>query len=106
MYLSDVTVTEDGPSAGYAIEVDGLRKCYGDRTVLERVDFTVRQGEVFALLGPNGAGKTTTVEILFRVSATPPQDGAGSRERPGPGGPANSESRWESSCRNAGSPST
>ena len=44
--------------------MEGLRKCYGERIVLDRVDFTVRRGEVFALLGPNGAGKTTTVEIL------------------------------------------
>ena len=48
----------------YAIEVVGLQKSYGDRSVLEGVDFTVGRGEVFALLGPNGAGKTTTIEIL------------------------------------------
>src|SRR3954454_22359014 len=46
------------------IAVEGLRKSYGDRSVLEGLDFDVRSGEVFALLGPNGAGKTTTVEIL------------------------------------------
>jgi ABC-2 type transport system ATP-binding protein len=44
--------------------VQGLRKQYGDRTVLQGVDLEVRAGEVFALVGPNGAGKTTTVEIL------------------------------------------
>lgn len=48
----------------YAIAVEGLRKRYGEREVLEGVAFEVRRGEVFALLGPNGAGKTTTVEIL------------------------------------------
>jgi ABC-2 type transport system ATP-binding protein len=47
-----------------AIEVVGLRKQYGDRTVLRGVDLVVGRGEVFALLGPNGAGKTTAVEIL------------------------------------------
>jgi ABC-2 type transport system ATP-binding protein len=46
------------------IEVEGLRKSYGGRAVLEGVDFVVRPGEVVALLGPNGAGKTTTVEIV------------------------------------------
>ncbi|HET8786256.1 MAG TPA: ATP-binding cassette domain-containing protein, partial [Candidatus Limnocylindrales bacterium] len=46
------------------IEVSGLRKAYGGRTVLDGVDLTVRPGEVVALLGPNGAGKTTTVEIV------------------------------------------
>ena len=42
----------------------GLRKSYGDLTVLDGVDLDVHQGEVLALLGPNGAGKTTTVRIL------------------------------------------
>ncbi len=47
-----------------AIEVRGLRKTYGDLHAVDGIDFTVREGEVFAFLGPNGAGKTTTVEIL------------------------------------------
>ncbi|MEZ0446480.1 ATP-binding cassette domain-containing protein [Cellulomonas sp. ICMP 17802] len=42
----------------------GLRKSYGDLTVLDGVDLEVARGEVLALLGPNGAGKTTTVRIL------------------------------------------
>jgi ABC-2 type transport system ATP-binding protein len=47
-----------------AIEVQGLRKSYGEREAVRGISFTVRRGEVFGLLGPNGAGKTTTVEIL------------------------------------------
>jgi ABC-2 type transport system ATP-binding protein len=47
-----------------AIEVDGLRKAYGDHEAVRDVSFAVERGEVFGLLGPNGAGKTTTVEIL------------------------------------------
>jgi len=47
-----------------AIDVGGLTMSYGDRQVLDGVDFEVGRGEVFCLLGPNGAGKTTTVEIL------------------------------------------
>ncbi|MDQ1709755.1 MAG: type transport system ATP-binding protein [Frankiaceae bacterium] len=46
------------------IEVDGLRKSYGDNHALRGVSFEVAEGEVFALLGPNGAGKTTATEIL------------------------------------------
>ena len=47
-----------------AIAVSGLRKAYGDRVVLDGIDFEVRAGTVFSLLGPNGAGKTTTVNVL------------------------------------------
>jgi ABC-2 type transport system ATP-binding protein len=47
-----------------AIDVRGLRKAYGDQTVLDDVNLTVNAGTVTALLGPNGAGKTTTVHIL------------------------------------------
>jgi ABC-2 type transport system ATP-binding protein len=47
-----------------AIEVTGLRKSYGDHSVLRGLDLTIAEGAVFALLGPNGAGKTTTVQIL------------------------------------------
>jgi len=46
------------------ITVTGLRKAYGDHTVLDGIDLHVPPGTVFALLGPNGAGKTTTVQIL------------------------------------------
>jgi ABC-2 type transport system ATP-binding protein len=47
-----------------AIQVDGLRKSYGQVEAVRGVSFSVQRGEVFGLLGPNGAGKTTTVEIL------------------------------------------
>ena len=47
-----------------AIVANGLRKSYGDKTVLDGVDLIVPEGTVFALLGPNGAGKTTVVKIL------------------------------------------
>ncbi len=46
------------------IEVNGLKKSYGDLAAVDGVGITIEAGEVFALLGPNGAGKTTTVEIL------------------------------------------
>ncbi len=46
------------------IEVQHLRKTYGDTVAVEDVSLCVEQGEVFALLGPNGAGKSTTVEIM------------------------------------------
>ena len=47
-----------------AIDVDGLRKSYGKKVVLDGIDLAVETGTVTALLGPNGAGKTTSVHIL------------------------------------------
>ena len=70
------------------IEVEGLRKSYAGRVVLDGVDLTVGPGEVVALLGPNGAGKTTTVEI---VEGYRDPDGGTARvlgEDPRRGGPA------------------
>lgn len=47
-----------------AIAVSGLRKAYGEKAVLDGIDFEVASGTIFSMLGPNGAGKTTTVNIL------------------------------------------
>ncbi|MGW5683852.1 ABC transporter ATP-binding protein [Nonomuraea sp. NPDC003754] len=46
------------------IEVNDLTKQYADLTVLDRMSFSVEEGEIFGILGPNGAGKTTTVECV------------------------------------------
>ena len=48
----------------YTVEVEGLRKTFGTKSVLDGIDLYVARGSVAALLGPNGAGKTTTVKIL------------------------------------------
>ncbi|MEU5453799.1 ATP-binding cassette domain-containing protein [Streptomyces globisporus] len=60
-------------AATQAISATGLRKSYGDKTVLDGIDLTVPAGTVFALLGPNGAGKTTAVKILSTL-ITPSAD--------------------------------
>ncbi|NUP46892.1 MAG: ATP-binding cassette domain-containing protein [Catenulispora sp.] len=52
-----------------AIAVTGLRKAYGDKAVLDGIDFEVAEGSVFSMLGPNGAGKTTTVNVLTTLLA-------------------------------------
>ena len=46
------------------VKVRGLRKKYGSRTVVDRLDLDVHAGEVLGLTGANGAGKTTTVECV------------------------------------------
>ncbi|WP_317444857.1 ATP-binding cassette domain-containing protein [Streptomyces collinus] len=58
-----------------AIAAYGLRKSYGDKTVLDGVDLAVPEGTIFSLLGPNGAGKTTVVKILSTLVA--PDSGTG-----------------------------
>ncbi len=46
------------------LQIEGLRKAYGDVVALDGVDLDVQAGEIVALLGPNGAGKTTLVSIV------------------------------------------
>jgi len=47
-----------------AIDVDGLTKRYGDRTVVNGVSLQVARGRICGFLGPNGSGKTTTIRML------------------------------------------
>ncbi|MFE5240200.1 MULTISPECIES: ATP-binding cassette domain-containing protein [unclassified Streptomyces] len=58
-----------------AIAANGLRKSYGEKTVLDGLDLTVPEGTVFSLLGPNGAGKTTAVKILSTLIGADPASG-------------------------------
>jgi branched-chain amino acid transport system ATP-binding protein len=50
-----------------------LAKSFGDNRAVDRVDFSVRQGEVLALIGSNGAGKTTLVNLVSGLM--PPDSG-------------------------------
>src|SRR4051794_21107262 len=59
-----MTTAQPSPVAQPVVEVRGLTKSYGGRTVVDHLDLTVQDGEVLGLIGANGAGKTTTVEIL------------------------------------------
>ncbi|NJP49115.1 ABC transporter ATP-binding protein [Streptomyces sp. SBST2-5] len=58
------TASSRATASGPVVEVSGLRKSYGGRTVVDGVSFAVEEGEIFGILGPNGAGKTTTVECV------------------------------------------
>lgn len=46
------------------IELQAMRKSYGDKIAVEGLTLSVPAGEIFAFLGPNGAGKTTTIKVL------------------------------------------
>jgi len=52
-----------------AIQTQGLRKVYGQRTAVRSLTLEVPRGEVFGFLGPNGAGKTTSMRMLLGLAA-------------------------------------
>ncbi len=47
-----------------AIDVKGMTKRFGTRTVVNGIDLQVRSGEIYGFLGPNGSGKTTFIRML------------------------------------------
>src|SRR5882757_5354369 len=47
-----------------AIDVRGMTKRFGDRTVVNDIALQVRTGEIYGFLGPNGSGKTTFIRML------------------------------------------
>lgn len=49
------------------VNVQNLRKNYGEFTAVDGLNFSIEEGEVFGLLGPNGAGKTTTLHMLATI---------------------------------------
>ncbi len=63
-----------GPRLGdVVVEADGLRKGYGDRLLIDGLDFSLPAGGIVGVIGPNGAGKTT----LFRMIAGQEQPDGG-----------------------------
>jgi ABC-2 type transport system ATP-binding protein len=50
------------------LELNDLRRTYGEVVALDDLSFTVPPGQVFGFLGPNGAGKTTTMRAIFGLT--------------------------------------
>jgi len=50
------------------LEAKNLEKKFSDVTAVNKINFKVKEGEVFGFLGPNGAGKTTTMKMIQCVS--------------------------------------
>ncbi len=71
--LAQITIPP-GPRLGdLVVEAKGLRKGYGDRLLIDGLDFTLPRGGIVGVIGPNGAGKTT----LFRMITGEEQPDAG-----------------------------
>src|SRR5215469_34763 len=51
-------------TSDFAIDVRGVTKRFGDRTVVNDIAMQVRHGEIYGFLGPNGSGKTTFLRML------------------------------------------
>ncbi len=54
------------------LEIENLKKQFGDFIAVDNISFSVKEGEILGFLGPNGAGKTTTIQMLLAV-LTPSQ---------------------------------
>jgi len=62
-------------SSEAVIDVRGLTKRFGTKTVVDHVDLTVPRGAIYGFLGPNGSGKTTTIRMVCGLLR--PDAGAG-----------------------------
>jgi len=61
--------------AAPVIDVHGLTKRFGERTVVDHFDIRVPKGAIYGFLGPNGSGKTTTIRMLCGLLT--PDEGEG-----------------------------
>ncbi len=52
------------PAEGRLVELDGVRKSFGDNVVLDRIDLTIDRGEVVVIAGPSGSGKSTMLRCI------------------------------------------
>ena len=58
-----------------AIDVEGLTKRFGDKTVVDRFSMQVPRGQIYGFLGPKGSGKTTTIRMICGLLT--PDEGRG-----------------------------
>lgn len=49
----------------FPLKISEISKSFGDRVVLNKVEFSVKQNEIFGFIGLNGMGKTTLIKIIL-----------------------------------------
>src|SRR5580658_9112435 len=50
-----------------ALEIQGIRKVFGDKVAIESLDLAIPTGATYGLIGPSGAGKTTTIRMIMSI---------------------------------------
>jgi ABC-2 type transport system ATP-binding protein len=50
-----------------ALEIQGIRKTFGDKVAIESLDLSIPQGATYGLIGPSGAGKTTAIRMIMSI---------------------------------------
>jgi ABC-2 type transport system ATP-binding protein len=74
--MSDVAAAPaPAPAPEVVIDVHGLTKSFGGRTVVRNLSMQVKRGTIYGFLGPNGSGKTTTIRMLCGLLT--PDQGSG-----------------------------
>ncbi|KGX92454.1 bacitracin ABC transporter ATP-binding protein [Pontibacillus halophilus JSM 076056 = DSM 19796] len=56
-------------SSSPTVQLKGLTKRIGNKTIVRDLSFDIQPGEVFGFLGPNGAGKTTTIRMMVGLTS-------------------------------------
>ena len=52
-----------------SVELSGISKAFGDTSVLNGIDLSIRDGEFLTLVGPSGCGKSTLIRIIAGLEA-------------------------------------
>lgn len=52
-----------------AVQINGVCKSYGKKTVLNHLNYKIEEGRIYGLIGPSGSGKTTLIKIMIGMDS-------------------------------------